>query len=126
MRERYRAERRRLGLPEEGLFYQGREGGVVSEEMFGEEVEAFDKELDEDERRAERDGEDAAGVMVGNGEAEVEALVRERPKEPIQADTVGDDGSAEVRGKDVDPGFMEEQERPKEERKGLFGRIWRR
>lgn len=129
VRERYKAERRRLGLPEEGIFYQGREGGVVGEEEYGEEeygeeVKAFDEELDEEEKRAEKEGEEAAGVVVGDGETG--DLVRERPREVLDAGTADDEDVSE-RGRDnVDTGFMEEQEKPKEESKGLLGRLWRR
>lgn len=126
VRERYRAERRRLGLPEEGIFFQGREGGVVGEEEYGEEVKAFDEELDEEEKRAETEGKEAAGVVVGDGEGELGDLVRERPREALDAGTAGDENVSE-RGRDnVDTGFMEEQEKPKEESKGLLGRLWRR
>lgn len=118
VRERYKAERRRLGLPEEGIFYQGRE------EEYGEEVKAFDEELDEEEKRAEKEGEEAAGVVVGDGETG--DLVRERPREVLDAGTADDEDVSE-RGRDnVDTGFMEEQEKPKEESKGLLGRLWRR
>lgn len=126
VRERYRAERLRLGLPEEGNFYQGREGGVVGEEEFEEEVKAFDEELDEEEKRVEQEGEDAAGVVVGDGEGEVGDLVRERPREVLHAGTVGDEDVSEKGRDNIDTGFMEEQEKPKEESKGLLGRLWRR
>lgn len=124
VRERYRAERRRLGLPEEGIFWQGREGGVVGEEAFGEEVRAFDEELDEEERRAEREGGEAVGVVVGDGE--VGDLVRERPREALDVGTAGGEEVSGGARDDVDTEFMEEQEKPKEESKGLFGRLWRR
>lgn len=126
VRERYRAERRRLGLPEEGVILLGREGGIVGEEAFGEEVRAFDEELDAQEQTAETEGEDAAGILVGDGDGEgEEQLVRERPRELGDAE---DEGVIlqERRKEDLDTGFMAEEERPKTEGKGIFGRLWRK
>lgn len=71
VRERYREDRRRLGLPEEGTmggFNVGRDGGMVSKEQLEGEMDAFDQELDEVEERAEEEGEDGdVGLAVGEG-----------------------------------------------------------
>ena len=79
VRERYRAERRRLGLPEEGIAAEmgvGRTGEVVRGEVLEGQYEAFDEELDEVDRRAGEEGEeeDGAGVVVGEGEGEGEFM----------------------------------------------------
>ena len=91
VRERYRAERRRLGLPEEGLMRGlnlGREGAVINKEQLEGEIETFDQELDEVERRAAEEGEDGeAGMVVGEAEHERDFLeeedVREQPRERV-------------------------------------------
>ena len=75
VRERYMEERRRLGLPEEGMmgdFGIGRSGGIVSREQLDGEIKAFDQELDETEKRDGKKGEGGeAGLVIGEGEREV-------------------------------------------------------
>lgn len=126
VRARFREERKRLGVPEEGLVLVGSDGGVLSEEGFEEEVRPFDEELDNVDRVAEMEGERKSLVtgQVEDGEQphprEAQALVREaqdmeRPlvrKRPRE---------------ETDAGLMEEQEAPtKEEKKSLFQRWFRR
>lgn len=75
VRERYRAERRRLGLPEEGIAAEmgvGRTGEVVRSEVLEGQYEAFDEELDKVDRSMGEEGEEqgeeeGAGVVVGEG-----------------------------------------------------------
>ena len=85
VRERYRAERRRLGLPEEGIAAEmgvGRTGEVVRGEVLEGQYEAFDEELDEVDRRAGEEGEeDGAGVVVGEGGEEREFMDEDGGKE---------------------------------------------
>lgn len=72
VRERYRVERRRLGVPEEGIAVEmgvGRTGEVVWGEVLEGQYEAFDGELDEVDRRAGEEGEEGDCVVVGEGEA---------------------------------------------------------
>lgn len=83
VRERFREERRRLGLPEEGIKGEilgvGREGEVVSGEVLGAQFEAFDRELDEVDRQAEEEGEgEEAGLVVGVGDGEKEFMEEDR------------------------------------------------
>lgn len=115
VKARFREERKRLGIPEEGLVLVGRDGGVVSKEEFGEEVKAFDKELDEADRVAEMEegeGESLVGEKKEGEEAEdtQRPLVRQKPRE------------------ESDAGFMEQQQvaPEKEEKKGLFQRMFGR
>ncbi|KAG6990914.1 50S ribosomal protein l24 [Physcia stellaris] len=74
VRGRYRAERRRLGLPEEGIAAEmgvGRTGEVVRSEVLEGQYRAFDEELDEVDRRVGEEGEEeGTGVLVGDGERE--------------------------------------------------------
>ena len=69
VKERFRVQRRALGLPEEGWILAGKEGAlalaqgqgvgldgkVKGEEELKREERAFDRQLDEEERREEND-----------------------------------------------------------------------
>ncbi|KAL8822438.1 MAG: hypothetical protein Q9191_006824, partial [Dirinaria sp. TL-2023a] len=124
VRARFREERKRLGVPEEGLVLIGSDGRVLSEEGVGEEVRGLDEELDNADRKAEmeRETESLVGRQVEEQEQppprEVRAvvreaqemerpLVRERPRE------------------ETDAGRMEEQQAPtKEEKKKSVFQRW--
>lgn len=75
VRERFRVERERLGLPPKEEVLVGSHGNLVSKEQVEEEVRSFDEDL---ERGADVDiGEDAAEVVGGSGFLQEEPAMKD-------------------------------------------------
>ena len=123
VRERFREERKRLGVPEGGLTFIGQEGSLVTEDKLGEEIKAFDEELDKADRIAERE-EHAQAITDGSESdekhpSEEPLSLAEPSEEDIQEKTLQEKPEDKA-----DAEFMVEEEQPKvREKKGLFRRL---
>ena len=78
VKQRFKEERRKLGLPEEGEVVVASDGRPVSAEELQEEMKAYDEELDKKERETASDAEDE-DEGLGKGFKQEEAAP-ERPR----------------------------------------------
>ncbi len=78
VKQRFKEERRKLGLPEEGEVVVASDGRPVSAEELQEEMKAYDEELDKKERETASDAEDE-DEGLGKGFMQEEAAP-ERPR----------------------------------------------
>lgn len=68
VKKRFRRERRALGLVDEKEQSVGRDGKEVSEDQLREQIDGFDRELDEDEARVEAEESRRTGGSDSNGD----------------------------------------------------------